>query len=126
MTNQRLAAVTYAIFAVVIALFLGHLLSETGVNFLKQPVIGEDTLWADVIGWVLAIGLAVALWRTPRAWNPSLEIAEELRKVTWPPLLEVRASTIAVIIATAVSAVVLGLFDTIWQFVSNRIYTPGL
>jgi preprotein translocase subunit SecE len=124
MTNQRLAGLTYAAFAWVIALFLGHLLGDIGVNFLKQPVIGEDFLWADAIGWVLAIGAAVVCWRTPRIWDSSLAIADELRRVTWPSFPEVRASTFAVIVATTVAAVVLGLFDTVWQFLSDKLYTP--
>ena len=60
------------------------------------------------------------------ACGASLEIAAELRKVTWPSLAETRAATIAVIVASLIAAVLLGLFDVFWQFLTDKIQNPSL
>jgi len=62
----------------------------------------------------------------PRTHEVSLEIASELRKVSWPSFAETRAATIAVIVASIIAAVLLGLFDVLWQFVTDKIQNPTL
>ena len=62
----------------------------------------------------------------PQHGNPGLEIAAELRKVSWPNLPETRAATIAVIVASLIAAVLLGLFDVFWQFLTDKIQNPTL
>jgi preprotein translocase subunit SecE len=52
----------------------------------------------------------------------SLEVALELRRVTWPSLRETRAATIAVIVASLVAAVILGAFDLFWGWLSATVY----
>jgi preprotein translocase subunit SecE len=42
--------------------------------------------------------------------------------VTWPSLRETRAATIAVIVASAIAAVVLGVFDLVWSWLSAKVY----
>ena len=64
----------------------------------------------------------MVVWRIPKTQTVSLEIALELRRVTWPSLRETRAATVAVIVASAIAAVVLGLFDMIWSWLSTKIY----
>ena len=48
--------------------------------------------------------------------------ALELQRVTWPSLRETRAATVAVIVASAVAAVILGVFDMVWSWLSAKIY----
>ncbi len=45
--------------------------------------------------------------RNPKIRQLSLEIASELMKVTWPSWEETRVSTIAVVVASLVAAVIL-------------------
>jgi len=89
--------------------------------------VNDSTLFAGytvttVIGFGVAIGLAVGLWRIPRTHTLSLQVAEELRRVTWPSFRETRAATVAVIVASAIAAAVLGVFDFVWSWLSQRIY----
>jgi preprotein translocase subunit SecE len=42
--------------------------------------------------------------------------------VTWPSLRETRASTIAVVVASAIAAVILGVFDFAWGWLSGKLY----
>ena len=82
--------------------------------------------WCTVIGLGLTGATAVYLWINPRTHEVSLEIVAELRKVSWPSLAETRAATIAVIVASVISAVLLGLFDVFWQFLTDKIQNPTL
>ena len=50
------------------------------------------------------------------------DVAAELRKVTWPTRKETVSSTIIVIITTIVSALLLGMFDGMWSWVTRLIY----
>ena len=70
--------------------------------------------------------MAIYLWTNPRTHEVSIEIASELRKVSWPSIAETRAATIAVIVASIISAVLLGLFDVLWQFLTDKIQNPTL
>ena len=52
------------------------------------------------------------------------KVLAELRKVSWPGLAETRAATIAVIVASLIAAALLGLFDVIWQYLTDKIQNP--
>ncbi len=46
----------------------------------------------------------------------------ELKKVTWPTRKETQAATIVVIVTVIIAAMILGAFDTVWSFFTDRIY----
>jgi len=85
-------------------------------------LFGEGWTISTVIGFGVAVVAAVVAWRSQRAQTVSLEVASELKKVTWPTLRETRAATIAVIAATFVAAVLLGFFDYVWAKLSDLVY----
>lgn len=85
----------------------------------------EELSVTAVLGFGLAIAGALALYLNQRVQTGSLDIAAELKRVTWPSLAETRVSTVAVIIASLVSALILFVFD----FVASKVMTmwvPGL
>jgi len=130
MTNNRLIAIGYVVLALAAGLFLEHVLLIGFGAFgptqpLTRPLAGEWT-WSTVIGLALTAGAAIWLWTNRKTHDVSLEIASELRKVSWPSLAETRAATIAVIVASIISAVLLGLFDVFWQFLTDKIQNPTL
>ena len=92
------------------------------VRWNDPTIFGEDWRLTTVLGFAMAAAAAVVVWRTPKTQTVSLEIASELKKVTWPTLRETRAATVAVVVATFVAAVILGLFDYVWAAISSRIY----
>jgi preprotein translocase subunit SecE len=85
-----------------------------------------DWTWSTVIGLGACAATAIYLWMNPRTHEVSLEIAAELRKVSWPGFAETRAATIAVIVASIIAAVLLGLFDVFWQFLTDKIQNPSI
>ena len=130
MTNTRLIAIGYVVLGIATALFLEHVLLLVFGAFgptqpLTRPLLGEWT-WSTVIAFALCAGTAIWLWKNPKTHTVSTEIASELRKVSWPGFAETRAATIAVIIASIISAVLLGLFDVFWQFLTDKIQNPTL
>jgi preprotein translocase subunit SecE len=130
MTNSRLVVIAYVVLGLAVGLFVEHVLLLVFGAFsptqpLTRPLAGDWT-WSTLIGLVLAAVAAFILWRNPRTHEGSVGIAAELRKVSWPSLAETRAATIAVIVASVVSAVLLGLFDVLWQFLTDKIQNPTL
>jgi preprotein translocase subunit SecE len=120
---KRIVAIFYVLAALAVGMFLEKVLEITfgaaGIN--DFTVVGDWTL-STVLGFVLAVVAAVVIWRVPKTQKVSMEIALELRRVTWPSMRETRASTIAVIIASFVAAAILGVFDVIWSAISSHVY----
>jgi preprotein translocase subunit SecE len=117
-----------AIFFFFAAIFLGIFLEKVlGIVFSYArwndvAVFGEDWTLTTVIGYGIAAVAAVVAWRMPRTQTVALEIAAELKKVTWPSLRETRAATVAVLVATFVAAIMLGVFDFVWARLSGLVY----
>jgi preprotein translocase subunit SecE len=120
---KRIVAIAYVVAALALGVFLEKVielvLSYARVN--DFAVLGDWSLSA-VLGFGLAAIAAVVVWRIPRTQTVSLEVALELQRVTWPSLRETRAATVAVIVASAVAAVILGVFDMVWSWLSAKIY----
>jgi preprotein translocase subunit SecE len=85
-------------------------------------IFGEDWTLSTVIGYAIAVAVTVVAWKTPRVNELSMQVALELKKVTWPTLRETRAATVAVVVATFAAAVLLGFFDYVWAKLSQLIY----
>jgi preprotein translocase subunit SecE len=125
-----LVVIGYVGLALLAGLFLEHVLllvfgAIPATQPLTRPLWGDWT-WSSVIGLGIAAAAALYLWKTPKTHDVSLEIVAELRKVTWPSLAETRAATIAVIVASIIAAVLLGLFDVFWQFLTDKIQNPSI
>ena len=120
---KRIVAIAYVLAAIALGFFLEKAAS---VAFAYLRVNDFEILsgWSlsTVVGFALAAVVAIAVWRIPKTQSFSLEVALELRRVTWPTLRETRAATVAVIVASAIAAVILGLFDMVWSWLSARIY----
>lgn len=120
---KRIVAIAYVVAALALGVFLEKVielvLSYARVN--DFAVIGDWSL-SSVLGFGLAAIAAVVVWRIPRTQTVSLEVALELQRVTWPSLRETRAATVAVIVASAVAALILGVFDMVWSWLSAKIY----
>jgi len=130
MTNTRMVAIGYVVLALAAGFFLEHvLLAAFGAFAPTQPLtrpLAGDWTWSSIVGLSLAAGTAIYLWMNQKTHDVSLEIAAELRKVSWPSLAETRAATVAVIVASIIAALLLGLFDVFWQFLTDKIQNPTL
>ncbi len=128
---KRIVAVFYVAAAVIVGIFLtrvlGTIFNTAGINdppvdvgFVQLPSVSA------IIGYASALVIAVVVWRIPKTQQVSLDVALELRRVTWPSWRETRAATIAVIVASLIAAALLGLFDVLWQFLTDKLQNPSL
>ncbi len=114
---KRFVVISYLVLGLVLALFFGHLLEllfaqfgwgsnalVAGIPLSKPP---------DLFGFLLAIGAAAYCWTNPRIHTLSLEVATELKRVSWPSWEETRISTFAVVFASLIAAVVLSAIDAL-------------
>jgi preprotein translocase subunit SecE len=116
MDPKRLVVIFLLLAGVVTGLFLEHVLGLIWARFsLSDPVLVEGVDWrvTSLVGYLLAAGLAAFVWFSPKLHALSIDIASELMKVTWPSWPETRTSTVAVVIASVVAAVILFCIDTI-------------
>ncbi len=131
MKTQRIVQIGFVVLAVLTGIFLEHVLAAGfGLATFTQPLItprfgteNSASVWTYTSFIALAIAFAAAAYayRREDARTVSTEIVEELQKVTWPSLVETRAATIAVIVASLIAAGLLGLFDTCFQFLTDKI-----
>ncbi|OFV80509.1 MAG: preprotein translocase subunit SecE [Acidobacteria bacterium RBG_16_64_8] len=121
---RRMVVVFYVLAALALGVFLEKILglAFSYTRWNDPAVFGEDWTLTTIIGFALAATAALVVWRMPKTQTVSLEIAGELKKVTWPTLRETRAATVAVVVATAIAAVILGAFDSLWSWLSGKIY----
>ena len=81
------------------------------------------------IGWLfLSVALvgvsgvsAFVLLNRPRWADFLISVQAEIDKVTWPSKAEVRKATVVVLVLLVSMAVVIFLFDVIWQWVFKTI-----
>jgi preprotein translocase subunit SecE len=119
MDPKRLVVVGYLVLGVIILLFLSHgfiggtqpgVLEALAARFsLPNPKLGEglDFKVTDLIALVLVIGGGAFAWTNVKSRSASLDVANELMRVTWPSWEETRISTFAVVFASLIAAVVL-------------------
>lgn len=123
MSNQRLFALGMVILTGCAAYVLTRLTDAilVGVGVANPEVFGGLTV-AVLVGVALAVALAAVAWMNTRVQEVGQEVAGELKKVTWPTWPEIRAATAAVVVATIVSAVLLGVMD----FVSAKVMSDWI
>lgn len=116
MDPRRLVVVSYLVFGLILTLFLGRMMellfARIGVGN-GEILAGAGIKLADLIGFAISAGLAAYAWTNARTKALSLEVATELMRVTWPSWEDVRVSTIAVVVASLVAAVILFGMDTL-------------
>ncbi|HET8724386.1 MAG TPA: preprotein translocase subunit SecE [Anaeromyxobacteraceae bacterium] len=121
---KRVVAIFYILAAVVVGIFLEKILalSFSYARLNDVAVFGDDWTLTTVLGYAIAAAAAVLAWRSPRINAVSMQVAQELEKVSWPSMRETRASTVAVVVFTFVAAFLLGIFDMIWSRLSSLVY----
>ncbi len=123
---KRIVGIAYVVAALVVGVFLSRVFQASFVwgSVNDFDILGLTNL-SGALGYGIATVVAILVWRVPRTRQVSLDIALELGRVTWPTMRETRAATVAVIIASLVAALILGLFDIGWAAIANWVYgTP--
>ena len=120
---KRIVAIAYVLAAFALGVFFEKILALAFAYVrVNDFAVLSDWSLSTVIGFALAAATALVVWRIPRTQTVSLEVALELRRVTWPSLRETRAATVAVMLASVVASVILGVFDWVWNWLSSKVY----
>jgi preprotein translocase subunit SecE len=121
---KRYVAIFYVLAAIALAKFLEKIfaLAFSYARVNDFSILVEGWTLSTALGFALAAVVAVVVWRIPRTQTVSLETALELKRVTWPSLRETRAATIAVVVASFIASIILGIFDFIWGRLSALVY----
>jgi len=132
--TARYVIAGYLAGAVGLAYVLGKILTASWNKLAEQQAVvdraawitqvAEDgrATWATLVGGIIAIGVAVHLYRRVdiRSWLN--EAASELAKVTWPTKQEVTNGTIVVVVATVIATLYVAVLDRFWGFVTDLVY----
>jgi preprotein translocase subunit SecE len=122
MEPKRMVGLTLFVFALTGGMFLSRV-AATVFEKLKwndPALLGiEDLTITSLVGFALSISVVLYCYFNPTIRAGSLDIAAELKRVTWPSFAETRVSTVAVIIASVVAATILATFD----FFSSKVMT---
>lgn len=116
MDPRRLVVISFLVFGLILVLFFGRivelLMGQIGVGN-GEIISGTGIKLADVLGFVITAGLGAWAWTNPKTNALAMEVATELMRVTWPSWEDVRISTIAVVVASLVAALILFGMDTL-------------
>jgi len=116
MDPRRLVVISFLVFGLILTLFFGHiielLMGQIGVGN-SEIISGTGLKLADVLGFVITAGLGAWGWTNPKTNALAMEVATELMRVTWPSWEDVRISTVAVVVASLVAALILFGMDTL-------------
>ncbi|MGE0175163.1 MAG: preprotein translocase subunit SecE [Oligoflexales bacterium] len=69
---------------------------------------------ASVVSIVIGLGITWSLQKDQSRNDYFLASIGELRKVTWPSMIDTRRMTIVVCVVVGIFSVILGVFDTVW------------
>ena len=76
-----------------------------------ERLMGEQVRISTVIGILLAVVVAFLLWRSPKIYEGSLNVAREMKKVTWPTKPETVYAMKVVVATSIIVALILFGFD---------------
>ena len=117
MTPERLVVIFTLFLAIVLVLFLKHVLAPVwvAVGLPDRPLIegAEEWTYSSLVAIAITAGLIGGAWASPKIRQLGFETASELMRVTWPSWAETKVSTIAVVVASVVAGLILFGIDTL-------------
>ena len=106
---------------VLVAKFLGFVFEVVSPDW-DLPILGEQFRISNLLGLIAGAAVWIVLRSNAAVVDFSREVANELSKVSWPTSKEVKLSTVVVVVASIVMAVICGVFDYVWAFLTSFIY----
>ena len=118
MGNTKWIHLTFAV-AGLLAIWVISLFAEWIWGYVGKP---KDSVIMP-LSFILGGGLAYVGWRNERLFNRISDVLQELMRVTWPTRKETSAATVVVIVTVIVFSMILGVFDILWSWVTDTIYS---
>jgi len=114
-------------------IFAGMLMSWLYVNVVKWvmglswvriadvSLMGDLVTYSTLIGIALAVITVVILWRNAKVYENALNVAHEMRKVTWPTFDETKYAMKIVVVTCIIVALILSGFDLVAKQLTGSI-----
>jgi len=112
------------IFAAMIMAWLFSNIVNWGLGMAHQSdtrLMGDYVTASTVSGLVLAIVTAVVLWKNAKVYTWALNVAYEMKKVTWPSWEDTKYAMKVVIATSCIVATILFCFDLVAKWLTNII-----
>ena len=124
LSKQNYVVVSIVLLAVLLGMTLSQGLQWIWVTLSwDDPFIGgvrEVPMTAAIAYGIAFIGAVFTLKHKP-TYELSLEIVDELSKVTWPSREETGNATVVVIVTVIICSVYLGAFDAVWLWLTDLL-----
>jgi preprotein translocase subunit SecE len=117
---RRYVHIAFVIIGLVLAFFLSNIFSWIGGAVGSSGSILGFDLWS-VLAVAVSFLVAFLLWRSPTVFGFAEEVADEIKKVTWPTLEETKSATWVVIAMVAIFSVALGIYDFLVHGLINSV-----
>ena len=127
MSRQNFVIVGIIVLAAIAGLALSHLFAWVFVQASIDdfPLFSRELSVSVLLGFGVAIAGAVFCFVHKPTKLVTLEIADELSKVSWPTREETSNATVVVLATVVICAVYLGLFDAVWLWLTNLVLGIG-
>ncbi len=112
---------TYVMFAGG-GLVLAYLLLKVGDWAWGFYGTKPNELLIDGVAFLVAGTASVIALRNEQVFLLASEVTTELNKVTWPTRKETFAATVVVIVTVIVSSIFLGIFDSLWAWLTRLLF----
>lgn len=89
-------------------------------NVANTDILGERFTLSTLIALVLSAGSAGYAWMNKRAKEFCAESVDELGKVSWPEASETKMNTVVVIVFSFIAAGILGVFDSVFGWLTRN------
>jgi preprotein translocase subunit SecE len=94
-------------------------------NIPNPGLLGNNFALSHLLGLFGAVAAVLYGWKNVAAREFSFDVVSELKKVSWPSRKETQTATVVVIVTTILCAMVLGLFDQVWAWITGVIYSSA-
>jgi preprotein translocase subunit SecE len=117
MTPERLVVIFTLCLAIVVVLFLKHVLAPVwvAVGLPDRPLIegAEEWTYSSLVAIALTGAAIGGCWASTKIRHLAFETASELMRVTWPTWEETKVSTVAVVVASVLAGLILFGIDSV-------------
>ncbi|MFN3697637.1 MAG: preprotein translocase subunit SecE [Pseudobdellovibrio sp.] len=120
-TNSKFITVCFVSFAALIGFTLSVLIQALAGAFGFVAKLSNYDLFKHGLPVVVALAIFFSLQFNKSVLNWSDEVVGEIKKVVWPPVKDIKAMTVVVIIMVFISSIIISVFDLFSGFVLNQL-----
>jgi preprotein translocase subunit SecE len=107
----------------------GGVLAYLLLKWTSEWILGYFVRRVEAYEWwvigaaaVISLVAGIVTYKNERIYGLATDVAGELKKVTWPTRKETQAATLVVIVTVIIAAIILGAFDAVWSFATDKKY----